>query len=78
MYSSLEVRLLQLQTVEEHTVPQLSDGASDETVEYGIAIITTQKKGDDPSIDNVSNIVDNSGIDLYYYSSSFFPYLPGS
>jgi hypothetical protein len=44
MYSRLEVRLLQLQTVEEHTVPQLSDGASDETVEYGIAIITTPKK----------------------------------
>ena len=44
MYSRLEVRLLQLQTVEEHAVPQLSDGASDETVEYGIDIITTPKK----------------------------------
>jgi hypothetical protein len=55
MYSRLEVRLLQLQTVEEHTVPQLSDGASDETVEYGIgnSYYRNTKKADDPSIDNV-------------------------
>jgi hypothetical protein len=44
MYSRLVVCLLQLQTVKEHTALQLSDGASDEIVEYGIAIITTPKK----------------------------------